>query len=145
MQRPWKWLITALAVAVFVGALAWTARALSNSRLDRWHPGRSGDVVVLEKIPPRATGAKEGALRVRLEIPAASPADAALIPVETKARADLVGPRTFEMEVPVDRAKWESIAPGARLRAFYHLNVGRTQAFIATLYLDALSTQDFIK
>ena len=145
MQRPWKWLIAVIAVAFVVGALAWAARALSSSRLDRWHPGRSGDVVVLEKLAPGAYGAKQYSLRVRLEVPAASPADAALIPANTDERAALIGPRTFEIEVPVDRAKWDAVAPGARLRAFYHLNVGRTEAFIANLYLDALAAPEVSK
>jgi hypothetical protein len=142
-RRLWKWLLAAFLLAALAGALAWAARSLTASRLDRWHPGRSGDVVVLEKLMSGSPGAEEYALRVRLEVPAASPADADLVPPTVEGRVELLGPRTFEMEVPVDREKWDAVAPGARLRAVYHLNVRRSDAFVASLYLDTFgATQE---
>lgn len=139
-RHLWKWLVAPAAIVLATSVLAWAAWSASVSRLDRWYPGRSGDVLVLEKTKRGAPGAEEFSLRVRLDVPPASPADAARIPANVEGREALIGPRTFALEVPVERAKWDAVEPGVRLRAMYQLNVRRTEAFVRTLYLDALGT-----
>ncbi len=122
-----------LAVAVF---LVWAARSLTASRVDRWLPARAGDAVVLEKAK-----LEEGpTLLVRVEVPAASPSEAALLPMDLAGREAMLTAKTFEKWVPVGADKWDTIERDARMRAMFQVNVRRSDIFVTGLYLDALTT-----
>jgi len=121
-------------VAVF---LVWAGKSLTASRVDRWLPARPGSAVILNK----ASADSGPALVVRVEVPEASPAEAALLPSELDGRAAMLPARSFEATVPVTVEQWETIEPGARVRAIYQINVRRSEIFVSALYLDTLSPE----
>jgi hypothetical protein len=141
-RRLWIWLLTPIAALTIFIALVLVGRNLLTGRVDKWYHGRVGDVVVLEKLAQGSPGADSWSLRVRLDVSAATDAEARLIPAGTPGREDLLGTRSFEMVVPVTREKWELVSPGARIRAVYLMDVGRSRAFISSLYLDALGPSE---
>ncbi len=133
-HRPLVITSTIATIVVLVGAVVWTAQTLQSHKLNRWLPERAGNATVLSK-------GERGAdlmLEIRLDVPPASPAEAALIPEDTEGRDAMVGAHTFETSVHVDRAQWDAAQPGTRLRAMYHINAQRSEVFVPTVYLDAM-------
>ena len=135
-----RWILALAAVAVIGVGAAWVIafRGGPGGRLEQWHPARSGDLVVLGKIP-RGAGDREFRLRARLEVPAAPPSEAAMLPMNAADREALIGAREFEVEVAVERDQWEATRPGDRLRGLYHINLGRTRVFVTSVYLDTMA------
>ncbi len=121
-----------LSVAIF---LIWAGQSLTASRVDRWLPERAGDAVVLAKVKPGGTPV----LLIRVEVPEASPAEAALLPASLDGRDAMLGARVFEKPVLVSAEQWDTIEPGAPVRAMFQINVRRSDIFVAALYLDALA------
>lgn len=134
LRRPL--IIAALVVTliVIVGSLVWTARTLQANRMNRWLPERSGSAVVQGKSQ-RGT---DYLLEIRLDVPAAAPVEAALIPNSVDGRETMVAARTFDATVHVDRVQWDAARPGMRVRALYHINAQRSAVFVPTVYLDAM-------
>lgn len=133
-RRPLVIASTIVTVIVLIGAAIWTERTLQSHRLNRWLPERAGDATVLDKSERGA----DLLLEIRLEVPAASPAEATLIPEDVEGRETLIGVRSFDTTVHVDRAQWDAAQPGTRLRAMYHINAQRSEVFVPTVYLDAM-------
>lgn len=121
-----------LGVAIF---LVWAGKSLTASRVDRWLPARAGDAVVLAKVK------EDGApmLMVRVEVPEASPEEAALLPADLAGREAMLPARAFEKSVPVTAEQWDTIEVGADVRAMYQINVRRADIFVAALYRDAMT------
>jgi len=109
---------------------------LQSNRLNRWLPERSGSAVVLDKTQRGA----DLFLRIRLAVPAASPAEATLLPDGAAGRETMLAARTFDATAHVDRAQWDAAQPGMRVRALYHINVRRSAVFVPTVYLDSMET-----
>jgi hypothetical protein len=120
-----------LSVVVF---LVWAGRSLTAARVDRWLPARPGDAVVLGK----ARAEDKPVLMVRVEVPEAVPAEAALLPAAMAGRTDMVQAKTFDATVPVTEDQWRTIEAGARIRAMYQINARRSEIFVTGLYLDKL-------
>lgn len=126
----------AVTLLLLIGSLAWTARTLQANKLNRWLPERSGSATVLEKT----RRGEDWLLRIRLDVPAASPTEAAYIPENVEAREALVAAQTFDTSAHVDKAQWDAAEPGMPVRAMYHINAGRSKVFVPTLYLDAMDS-----
>lgn len=134
LRRPLIIGATLLTLIVIAGSLVWTARTLQSNRLNRWLPERSGSAVVQGKSQRGA----DYLLKIRLEVPAAAPAEAALIPEDVDRRDTMLAARSLDATVHVDRAQWDAAQPGMRVRALYHINVQRSAVFVPTVYLDAM-------
>ena len=136
LRRPLIVAAAVITLIVIAGSLVWTARTLQSNRLNRWLPERSGSAVVQGKSQ-RGT---DYLLEIRLDVPAAAPVEAALIPDSVDGRETMVAARSFDATVHVDRAQWDAARPGMRVRALYHINAQRSDVFVPTVYLDAMET-----
>jgi hypothetical protein len=133
-RRPLVLVSAAVTIVILGALLVWMTRSLQSSKLDRWQPERTGNAEVLEKT----RRGEDFILQIRLEVPAASPADAALIPADADGRNAMLPARTIDAAVHVDREQWDAAEPGMRVRALYHINVRRSDVFVPTVYLDAM-------
>jgi hypothetical protein len=111
---------------------------LATHRAGRWLPERSGPAIVLENLSkPGATGTRY-TLRVRVLVPPASPEEARLLAADEPDRDELLGARGLEDTVETPVEDWNTVEPGARLRASYQINIERTRIIVRALYLDHL-------
>ena len=126
-----------LAVAILAAA-SLLFHYLTTHRMSRWLPERSGTAVVVEKLAEGSGSETRYSLRVRVLVPAASPAEAALVPEDFPDRDEIVGPRQLEDTVATPFEDWSSVDAGTRLRASYQINIPRSGVTIHSLYLDSL-------
>ncbi len=125
-----------VALIVLAGASI-VVHFLSTNRINRWLPERPGTAVVVEKLPATDESPRYR-LRIRVEVPAATPDEAALLPDEYPDRATALGPQELDDIVETPEADWASVEPGTRLRASYQLNIPRSKVVVRALYLDHL-------